>query len=221
MTAAYDEIAEWYDESVRQRALLASDDLLESNLFQVLGDLRGLTVCDLACGQGHLSRRLARGGAKVVGVDISIKLLEIARREEASEPCGIEYVHGDAEDLQKLGVGLFDGVLCNLALMDIDDLAATFQGVAGILRSGGWFVATITHPCYSIPENRRYFHEGFWRSDFAGGVRGQVGARHRTLGTYLSALGEAGLLVRKAVEPEFPNRETPPILILQCRHVGT
>jgi ubiquinone/menaquinone biosynthesis C-methylase UbiE len=217
MNAAYDSIAEWYDESIRQRAFLASDSLIESSCFNMIGDVQGRFLCDLACGQGHMARGLARRGAHVVGVDVSIKLLEIARREEAAEPLGIEYVLGNAECLPGLTERQFDGVLCNLALMDIEDFKAALNGVARILREGGWFVAAITHPCYSIPKDRGYFDEGFWRSDYAGGVRGKVGAHHRTLGTYLSSLGQAGLLVAEALEPHLPNRDEPPILILKCR----
>ena len=221
MTAVYDSIAEWYDENVRQRSFLGADPLLESSCFAAMGDVRGLFVCDLACGPGHMARELARRGATVIGVDISGKMLEIARREEAAGPLGIEYVHADALKLPELSERLFDGVLCNLALMDIEDLQATLSGVARILREGGWFVATITHPCYSLPKDRGYFDEGFWRSDYAGGVRGQVGARHRPLSTYLNALGEAGLLVERTVEPQFPNQDVPPIFVLRCRRIGT
>jgi 2-polyprenyl-3-methyl-5-hydroxy-6-metoxy-1,4-benzoquinol methylase len=219
VNAAYDSIAEWYDEKIRQRALLPADALIETSFFQAIGDVQGQFVCDLACGQGHMARGLARRGATAVGLDISVKLLDIARRDEVVEPLGIEYVHGDAENLPPLSLQPFDGVLCNLALMDIEDLNSALSGVARILREGGWFVATITHPCYSIPEGQSYFDECFWRSEYSGGVRGKVGARHRTLSTYLSALGRAGLLVAEAAEPQVPTRDVPPTLLLKCRHL--
>jgi 2-polyprenyl-3-methyl-5-hydroxy-6-metoxy-1,4-benzoquinol methylase len=51
----------------------------------------GLRVLDLACGQGRLSRELARRGARVVGLDISNELLDKARAVEKDEPLGISY----------------------------------------------------------------------------------------------------------------------------------
>ena len=96
-TAAYDAIAEWYDWSIREKALLSADDIITAAVWEAVGDVRGRLVCDLACGQGDMARHLARQGARVVGVDISQKLLEIARREEAAEPLGILYHHADAQ----------------------------------------------------------------------------------------------------------------------------
>ncbi|CAN5439711.1 hypothetical protein BH11ARM2_BH11ARM2_23210 [soil metagenome] len=102
-----------------------------------------------------------------------------------------------------------------------DDLPATPRGVARILRTSGWLVATITHPCFQSPPGRDYFEEGFWRSDNPHGVRGQVGAHHRILSTYLSTylstLGATGLLVERADEPRLPGRDLPPVLVFQCR----
>ncbi|HAL49192.1 MAG TPA: class I SAM-dependent methyltransferase, partial [Dehalococcoidia bacterium] len=46
-----------------------------------------------------------------------------------------------------------------------------------------------------------YFAEGFWRSENPDGVRGKVGAHHRTLSTYLNGLVEAGLSLERLVEP--------------------
>lgn len=219
MLAAYDAIAEWYDRSVREGSLLSGDDLIAASGLDTLGTLEGRTLCDLACGQGHLARQFAKAGAKVLGVDISLRLLEVARREEEANLQGIQYVHADAQALPPLPGEPFDYVFCNMALMDIPDLDATLNNVARILRMGGSFVATITHPCFNLPQGGGYFDEGFWRSDNPNGVRGQVGANHRTLGTYITAFGNAGLLLDRATEPQLPNRNVPPVLVMRCRRV--
>src|SRR5690348_12105067 len=113
--AAYDSIAAWYDESIRKGALLSANDLVISACFETIGSLEGQCLCDLACGQGDMARQMARLGAKVTGVDLSSKLLEIARREEEAEPLGIRYLHDDAQTLSSLAERQFDGVLCHLA----------------------------------------------------------------------------------------------------------
>jgi len=217
MTAAYDAIAEWYDRTIRERALLANDTVINSAFFALLGDIAEQRICDLACGQGNLARQVAQRGAQVVGVDVSQKLLDIARCDEQAEPLGIRYYHGDAQALPTLSEEPFDGVYCNMALMDIPDLAATLHGVARLLHPGGWFIAAITHPCFQIPPGQSYFQEGFWRSDNPNGVRGQVGANHRTLATYLNALASVGLLLEQTAEPALSDRVTPPVLLIRCR----
>jgi len=59
--------------------------------FEFVGDLSNLTVLDAGCGEGHNTRKLAEQGARVVGVDISTKMIELARAEEQRKPLGIRY----------------------------------------------------------------------------------------------------------------------------------
>lgn len=234
---SYDEIAEWYDESIRAGTLL--HELVFPGLFALTDDVGGQHVCDLACGQGVVARQLARRGARVVGIDVSTKLLHIARRDEAAAPLGIVYVHDDAQILTTVADETFDGVVCNMALMDIPDGRGVFRTVHRILRPAGWFVFSITHPCFETPTSdwadeqgrpvRRvvsgYFQEGFWRSEHPQGVRGRVGAYHRTLSTYVNLLTEMGLVVERFVEPAATGelagwlpgfREVPAVLLVRC-----
>lgn len=238
--SSYDQIAQWYDASVRSNTLI--HDLVVPVLFELLGDIRGLHICDLACGQGIIARNLAQSGATVVGVDVSAKLLEIAQREETSIPLGIKYILDDAQILSTIEDTTFDGVLCNMALMDIPDIAAVFRSVQRTLRSHGRFVFSITHPCFLTPGSRwldqedgtksrivdSYFDEVFWRSDNPAGVRGQVGAYHRMLSTYVNALITAGLTLERMIEPRATGniaehlpgyREVPSAVVLLCRKV--
>jgi len=214
MTAAYDSIADWYDQIIRADAL--AGDLVLPYLFELAGPVAGRQICDLACGQGRIARELARRGANVVGLDLSAELIAIAQRDEAAEPLGIQFIVGDAQRPAGLAAGQFDGVVCNMALMDIPDLEAVFQAVFKLLRSSGWFVFSLTHPCFSSPhaqgrtaadgdltwEISTYFVEGFWRSDNPEGVRGRVGAYHRTLSTYLNNLVRAGFQIERMIEPQ-------------------
>jgi 2-polyprenyl-3-methyl-5-hydroxy-6-metoxy-1,4-benzoquinol methylase len=229
--AAYDAIAAWYDESVGGTG--ASADPVVGAVLELAGDVTDLRVCDLACGQGLAARELARRGARVVGIDLSARLLEFAREYEAAEPLGIVYREGDAQLLAGGEDESYDGLACNLALMDIPDLPATLTTVRRVLRPGGWFVFSITHPCFQLPRGRvtgadgakeeaGYFSEGFWRSDYPEGVRGKVGAHHRTLDTYLNALAAASLILERVVEPrpvgEAPGTPAvPKFLAARCR----
>ncbi len=96
--AQYDAIAEAYQDSKQLRFRKAIE---RHTLFETLGDIRGLTVLDLACGGGFYTRLLKRAGAgRVTGVDVSPEMIRLARREEAREPLGCAYVCGDVADFE-------------------------------------------------------------------------------------------------------------------------
>jgi ubiquinone/menaquinone biosynthesis C-methylase UbiE len=209
----YDDIAEWYDHWVGTHSM--RDDPYFQAVAPLMGDIAGLRICDLACGQGRVARHLADLGAHVVGIDLSEKLLAIARRHEETTPRGIEYLQADAQALDDQIAGLFDGILCFMALMDIPDLAATLHGVARILRPGGWFVFAILHPCFhtarsgemDLPAGTvrtigRYFVEGHWQSETRTGPPRLVGSYHRMLSTYVNSLADAGLQLVRLSEPD-------------------
>ena len=219
--AAYDTIATWYDTVVRKGDVAMTMDIILRPLLALMGDVLEQRMCDLACGQGMVARELARRGARVVGVDLSMKLLEIARQVERDEPLGVTYIQDDAQTLAPLEADSFDGIVCNMALMDIPDLEALCRSVVRVLCPGGWFVCSITHPCFQTPDSDwmkapdgvqsrtvpAYFTEGFWRSNNPNGVRGQVGAYHHTLGTYFTTLARAGLVLEQVIEPQ-PTTDT-------------
>ena len=241
----YDDIAEWYDNWVGTHSM-SEDPYFQAVESMFVGEIAGQRICDLACGQGRVARHLADLWARVVGIDLSAKLLAIARSYEEIDPRGIEYLQADASSLDAEALGLFDGVLCFLALMDIPDLTPTLHSVARILRPAGWFVFSILHPCFhtsqsgemDTPEGTvrtigKYFVEGFWRSDTRSGPPGKVGAYHRTLSTYVNALTDAGLQLVRLSEPgevsdapaslslSHANRpvwvEVPAVLVAGCR----
>jgi SAM-dependent methyltransferase len=227
----YDEIAGFYNEFV-------GDDLDDSAalaLLDLLPDLNGRQVLDLACGHGRLSRELARRGARVVGIDISAVLLEQARARESDEPLGITYLRADATSPTLLDDERFDLVTCHFGLSDIDDLRGAVANAARLLVPGGLLVFSIVHPCFpgwgddapsSWPPGESYFTEKWWLAGNSG-IRGKVGSTHRMLSTYLNVLREHGLAVDRVLEPrpdpEWVQRKNPsddlvPVfLVARCR----
>ena len=237
---AHDEIAGWYDEAIREGALAPFHAWIVPITVDLAGGVEVCRVCDLACGQGVIARRLAERGARVLGVDTSEKLLDRARRYERDEPRGIEYQRGDAQRLDAVPDGTFDGVVCNMSLMDIPDLDTTPGTVSRVLRSGGWFVFSVVHPISQTPgspwwaregdtvvgvEVRDYFAEGYWRRGNLEGVRGSLGAHHRTSSTDVNGLARAGLFIERLLEPRATgeyadlapvHRQVPAALVVRC-----
>ncbi len=201
------------------------------HVLAVAGEVDGLRVCDLGCGEGHLSRVLAARGGRVVGVDVSRRMLALAR-QRTPRP-GLDYLLADAQQTLPLPAAAFDLAISNMALMDIPDLAAVYRAVARILRPGGRFVASITHPCFQSPHSSpetddegaftarrvvQYVEEGFWRSGRnIDTVRATVGAVHRTLATYLNGLIAAGFTLERLVEPTLKERPVPDLMVFAAR----
>lgn len=99
---------------------------------------RPARVLDVCCGTGLMTTELAGRGLDVVGVDASPAMLGIARDRLGSSADLVECV------LPDLPVdGLFDAAISTLDglnYLDPDDLRATFEAIADVLRPRGWFV---------------------------------------------------------------------------------
>jgi len=237
-STTYNDIAEWYDRYLRDNPLY--QEVILPNVLEMVGEVQGQEICDLACGQGWIARELTRRGARVTGLDLADNLLAMARQHEAQESLGITYLHGDAQNGEPLAAQSFDGAICIMALMNIDDIQAAFQTTRRILRPGGWFVFAITHPCFQTPHAHwltmddgsvkrvvdGYFDERVWTSSNPHGVRGLVGEHHRMLSTYLNTLASAGFALERMLEPlasgerarqEPGNQGVPSLLLVRAR----
>jgi SAM-dependent methyltransferase len=126
--------------------------LIRPAVERLLGSVDGRRVLDVACGNGLFARRLAELGARVTATDVSEPMLEHALRRGAAQAADIEYRRCDATDagaLLGLGEGTFDAVVCNMALMDIPEIAPLASALPRLLTAGGHFVFSITHPCFN------------------------------------------------------------------------
>lgn len=99
----------------------------------------GKTILDLCTGKGRFAIELARAGAvKVVGVDISQEMLEIARARAEAEGVGhiVEFKRGKADKIGEADAS-FDAAVCIQALMHVPDPAAVISELARVTQSGG------------------------------------------------------------------------------------
>jgi len=190
-----------------------------ADFMGLLPDVEGKRVLDLGCGLGQLALYLAeRGAAKVVGVDISERMLAVAQAERAHPRItyrreALEHVVFDSER--------FDLVVSSLAFHYVEDYVGLVRRIALWLAPGGALVYSTEHPIYTAidpatgwvtdAEGRRlhwaldrYADEGEraqrW---FVEGVR----KYHRTFSTLVNGLVDAGLVVERVLEP-VPDAET-------------
>jgi ubiquinone/menaquinone biosynthesis C-methylase UbiE len=220
-TKGWSQMAEWWDSKLGDEGDLWHRTLIDPPLLQLVGEVKGLRILDLACGNGYLSRRFARQGAMVTGVDSNEPLIERIRERESQEKLGITYHFADAAHLDMLTDDTFDVVICNMALMDIENAAGAIQEVARVLRPAGRFVATLSHPCFDkvktsgweiehiYPDTTIWRKMSYYREITSEempwmNVEGQTiwtAAHHRPLSWYFRTLRDAGLVVASFEEP--------------------
>jgi len=163
MATNYDEIAELYRDS-KQAPWRHHIELY--SLLELLGDISGAAVLDLACGDGHYTRILKRlGAAHVVGVDLSPRMVELARAAEQDEPLGLEYFAADARDHQFQGCRdvVHAAYLLNYARSG-DELFSMARAIHRGLKPGGRLVTVNNNPMQqvgSFASSRKY---GFIKS---------------------------------------------------------
>lgn len=178
-------------------------------IFTLLADPSGMHMLDAGCGQGYLSRLLARRGAQVLGIEPAAPWYAAARAREEADPRGISYLQADLSTFAMTHpqlLGTFDVVIANMVLMDIPDYQAAIRSCAATLASGRIFICTLLHPCFegggcawpqkrSI-ETREYLHH-YTRAQGIGYLF------HRPLSAYINALLDAGFTLRQLVEPQL------------------
>lgn len=129
--------------------------LIAPTVERMLNIQAGENVLDIACGNGHFSRRLAELGANVVASDFSPKLIELAKGRTTEHADRIAYHVVDATDEAQL-MGLagedqrqFDAGVCINAIMDMPAIEPLFRAVAKLIKPEGRFVFTVMHPCFN------------------------------------------------------------------------
>lgn len=147
----------------------------------------GARVLDVACGNGQFSRRLAELGAHVTATDFSAALIERAKARTTNENVAYKVIDAtDESQLIALGAGQFDAAVCNMALQDIADIAPLFRALRLLVKQGGRFVFTISHPAFNLTDT--VFVEE--RSDANGEI---AYTRSLRLKSYLTELAQDGV----------------------------
>ena len=143
--AKFSELAHrWWDPESEFRPLHQINPL-RLNWIDSLAGIAGKRVLDVGCGGGILADAMARKGADVLGIDLSVKALRVAQLHalEASTP-RVEYREISTEDLAAEQPGSFDVVTCMEMLEHVPDPASIVQACSTLVKPGGWvFFSTL------------------------------------------------------------------------------
>ena len=181
-------------------------------LRKLLPDFKDKRVLDLGCGYGwHCIYAMEHGASSVVGVDISHKMLEVAK-EKTHFP-QVEYKCCAIEDVE-FPEESFDVILSSLAFHYVADYEILVKKIYRILKSGGKLVFTVEHPVFTAYGTQdwhynekgeilhfpvdNYYYEGKRTAVFLGE---KVTKYHRTLTTYLNTLLSNGFIITSNPQP--------------------
>jgi 2-polyprenyl-3-methyl-5-hydroxy-6-metoxy-1,4-benzoquinol methylase len=216
-----DNAASWATQ-VRRGEDVAREWLNNPAFLPFIGDLRGRRVLDAGCGEGYNTRILARAGARMTGVDISERMIDLAREAERDEPLGIRYVSTSYAELGAFEECEFDAVVSFMALMDGPRFDDAMKACFRVLRPGGMLAFSLMHPCFITKGSHwirdeagvkekwvvsHYFDPGHWVerwrfTDAPADVPPFAVPRFdRTLSQYLNAVMDAGFVLRRIQEP--------------------
>jgi SAM-dependent methyltransferase len=194
----------------------------------------GDATLEIGCGEGRVARDLSARGHRIVALDRAPTLLDAARR---ADPRG-SYLVADAAKLP-FPERSFDVVVAYNALMDTEDMPAVVREVGRVLRPGGTFCISVTHPVndagrfadastfvieHSYLDSRRF--EGTFERD--GLVMTFFGWTH-SVADYVDALEAADLRLTRLREPRperadehyEPWHRVPMFLQLQATRTGS
>lgn len=144
----WDKNAEIWTCEVRKRKDIYREYFNNPAFLKFIGKIKGKKVLDAGCGEGYNTRIFAKMGAKVIGIDISKKLIDYAIKEEERNPLGIRYYVSSFTNLKIFKNNYFDLVISTMAMMDSPNFDKAVSEIYRVLRPGGEFIFSILHPCF-------------------------------------------------------------------------
>jgi ubiquinone/menaquinone biosynthesis C-methylase UbiE len=144
----------WYDDHLADEDTYHNKVILP-NLIRLVDPKPGVTILDIACGQGFFAGHFTSMGAQVTGVDISKELIE---RAQTHAPHATFHV-SPADDLSMVQDGGFDHAMITLAIQNIKEADAVFREAGKKLKKGGTFTIVMNHPAFRIPKRSSWGYD--------------------------------------------------------------
>ncbi len=220
----WDTQAETWAKTIHEGKDVFADLFSVPAFVEFIGDIKGKLALDIGCGEGRNTRKFAKLGAHIIGIDASENMIRFAQEEEKKDPLGIEYRVASWSNLVALKNERFDIVLSTMALMDGPGYETALREFCRVLKPGGELFFSILHPCFLTPGYTKltdkygvcthrvvsnYFKEGPWKFTWSMSKKTDKSdaqnftslSYHRTLSTYLNNIIAAGFTLKEIKEP--------------------
>jgi SAM-dependent methyltransferase len=179
----------------------------------LLGDLSGAQVLEIGAGAAQCSRWLAGRGVDVIATDVAESMLHAGLAYDEASGVRTPLVVADARVLPFPDASFDVAFTAYGAIPFVPDADRVHREVARVLRPGGRWVFSVTHPVrWAFPDDpgqpgltavRPYFDRRPY-VEIAGSGRVLYAEYHRTLGDHVADLVSAGFVLDRLVEPEWP-----------------
>ncbi|WP_405106265.1 methyltransferase domain-containing protein [Micromonospora sp. NBC_01405] len=186
---------------------------LRESEARLLGDVAGRRVLEVGAGAAAVARWLATAGARPVALDLSIGMLRHAAAAADRSGVRVPLVQADALALPFADAAFDTACTAFGAIPFVADSAAVMREVFRVLRPGGRWVFSVTHPMRwvflddpgqgGLTAVHSYFDRSPYVEQDESGTATYV-EQHRTLGDRVRELVDAGFRLVDLVEPEWP-----------------
>lgn len=132
--------AKWWDPESEFKPLHDINPLRLTWINNIVGGLENKTVCDVGCGGGILSESMAKKGAKVKGIDLSEKSINVAKIHAKKVHSAVEYELTSSQDLAEVENGKYDVVTCMEMLEHVPDPSKEILACSKLLKPSGQII---------------------------------------------------------------------------------
>ncbi len=220
--AVWEANAEFWDTYMGDESNFFHCDMVRPYTEEMLDVKEDELVLDIACGNGNFSERMAERGAKVVAIDYSPRMVELAKKRRTKFAEKIEFAVCDATSksaiLKVVDGRKFDKAVANMALMDISDIEPLFASLAELLKPSGIFVFSMHHPCFTAP-NSDYLTAQTHKGIAVEGQPVEQNYYHRPLQEVFGVVFQYGFVVDGLYEVPFEGEGEPIIIIVRVRKI--
>lgn len=201
----YDDIADDFNEH-RMSAPNQWDLVEYPEVKKLIGHFTNKVILDAGCGPGMFINRLIRSGPKkVVGIDLSSRMIEIARAK-----------YGHCHNVQLLQGSIskitfpdkyFDLIVSFDVLQDVKNIKQTFSEFFRVLKNNKSIIFSIRNPVRNLSYMAQkgkvdYFKSGWYEEQWPGTGSRTVYSYHRPLSDWINTLTEVGFMIKMMVEPK-------------------
>lgn len=210
--SGWNDVAQWYNGWVGKDGSDHHQNLAIPALLDCLNLNQTQHVLDIGCGNGVLAPYISRSKADYTGIDISPKLIQLAKQHHGKHG---KFLVCDARKIRRqLAQGAYDGAVFLLSIQDMNPLDGVLQNASYALRDGGTLAIVMTHPCFRIPRQSGWGYEASKKLQFRRidryltplkipmkqHKRGVTISFHRPLSAYINTLAECGFVIDRLNE---------------------